>query len=339
MSRRSTSGITRQHHHKSTRRARLIAVLMSLITVSFDLFSTPAFAQVEPSETEPAASHQPGMDPETFSQRALTIATREFPTLNLKLSDKPLLFTCAGGKLSLENLYKVVKEDSERGKEDEEIRRFLKSISEINPSKATSPPIPWDDVKTRLRPQIFPSTYLKKTKKLLVARSLPFSRKLLEGFVIDSENTFQYVTHDHLKAWKIDVDQLSKCAYDNLDRASQDLKLEVVEAGGRESRGKYITISVTDGYAAARILLPDIRKRLQKDLGDPCYVAIPNRDFLIGWSPDFSHKEKFVEQVRKDFQSRHHPLTPLIYELDDANLENVSDDSVKTKSKRHRRRH
>ncbi len=313
---------------------------MSLVVMFLGFTLTPAFAQGELPETENSSTQQAPIDPETFSQRALAIAGKEFPALNLKQADKPLLFTCTGGRLSLENLYKVVKEDTERGKEDNEIRRFLKSISEINPSKAISPPIPWDDVKTRLRPQIFPSTYLKKTKKLLVARSLPFSRKLLEGFVIDSENTFQYVTQDHLKAWNVDVDQLSKCAYDNLDRASQDLKIEAVDAGGREARGKYITISVTDGYAAARILLPDIRKRLQKDLGDPCYVAIPNRDFLIGWSPDFSHKEKFVEQVRKDYQSRHHPLTPLVYEMDDTSLTTVSDDPVKSrKSKRHRRRH
>jgi hypothetical protein len=255
------------------------------------------------------------------------------------------LFTCAGGKLSLDNLYKVIRQETRTGKEDEEIRRFLKSITEIRVGHGASAAIPWDDVKTRLRPQIFPSRFLKQTKNRIVSRSLPFSKKLLEGFVIDSENTFQYVTSEHLASWKVDLDVVSKCAYENLDKASQNLKMEVTEAGGKDAKGKYITISIADGYAAARILLPEIRKRLQKDLGDPCFVAIPNRDFLIGWSPDFTHKELFVEQVRKDFESRHHPLTPQVYELEESSLSSATINSSleasesQPRSRRHRRRH
>jgi len=283
------------------------------------------------------------IDADAFNARVLSIASAEFPALGLKKTENPLLFSCEGGKLSLDNLYKVVKHEAQRGKEDEEIRRFLKSITEIKGSSA-SVAVPWESVKDRLRPQIFPANYLKQTKKRIVSRPLPFTKNLMEGFVVDSENTFQYVTREHLESWGVDLEIVRKWSYDNLDKASHDLKFEVTEAGGKDAKGKYITISITDGYAAARILLPEIRKRLQKDLGDPCFVAIPNRDFLIGWSPDFTHKERFVEQVRKDFESRHHPLTPQVYELDASNLTLISSSALEAsdsqpRSRRHRRRH
>jgi uncharacterized protein YtpQ (UPF0354 family) len=166
----------------------------------------------------------------------------------------------------------------------------------------------------------------------------------MEGFVIDSKNSFQYVTPKHLMSWKVDIDAVSKCAYENLDKASQDLRIEANEAGGKDGKGKYVTISVSDGYAAARILLPEIRKRLQRDLGEHCFVAIPNRDFLIGWSPDFTHKEKFIAQVRKDYESRHHPLTPQIYEMEDNNIATIAQDSAEASEtparlRKHRRHH
>lgn len=304
------------------------AVLITGLFLAGMLLLAPAHAEKAP----------PAPD-EEFTQRVLSIAAQDFPSLNLKKTEQPFVFACTGGKISLDNLHKILKHDTEAGKEDEQIRQFLKSIVEIGPDQAATKALPWDDVKGRLRPQIFPSKYLKQTKKAMLSRPLPFSKKLLEGFVIDSQNTFLYVTNDHLEKWNVDLDTISKLAYDNLEKASQDLKLEVTEAGGKDGKGRYITISIKDGYAAARILLPEIRKRLQKDLGDPCYVAIPNRDFLIGWSPDFTHKERFVEQVRKDFQSRHHPLTPQVYELDDANLSTaaVEAGSEQPSRKRHRR--
>lgn len=280
--------------------------------------------------------------PDAFNARVLAIASEEFPQLNLQKTENPLLVNCSGGQLSLDNLYKVVTHETEPGTEDKEIRQFFKSITEIS-KQASTVKLAWSDVKSRIRPQIFPSSYLKSSKKQIISRSLPFSKKLLEGFVIDSENTFQYVTRDDLNAWKTDLDSLSKCAYENLDKIAQDLKFEVTEAGGKDARGKYITISIPDGYAAARILSADFRKRLQRDLGEPCFIAIPNRDFLIAWSTDFTHKEKFAQQVHKDFESRHHPLTAQIYEMEDGNLPAINveassdQEPTKMKTRRHRR--
>lgn len=283
------------------------------------------------------------MDSAAFNERVLAIAAQEFPGMQLQKTEDPLIFAVKdGSKLSLANVYKLIKQETDVGSEDEEIRRFFKSISELKETQESSIRVSWNDVKSKLRPQIFRSSLLKQKKQSMVSRPLTFSKKLMEGFVIDSKNSFSYVTPRHLASWKVDIDAVSKCAYENLDKASQDLKIEPNEANGKDARGKYVTISVPDGYAAARILLPEVRKRLQRDLGDHCFVAIPNRDFLIGWSPDFTHKEKFIAQVRKDFESRHHPLTPQIYEMEDNNIATVAQESteaaeVPSRTRRHRR--
>ncbi len=275
-------------------------------------------------------------DKEAFSQHVLQIANQEFPGLNLKKTDRPLQCTwISGSHLSLENLYKAVRQDTEPGQEDEEIRRFLKSMTELKSSASPQKPLAWDEVKSKLRPQIVPAPKIgsapsnssdanqKPAKKVIVHRPLPFSTKLFESFVIDSENTFQYVYQENLQKWGVTLDVVSKYAYDNLSKNSQNVKFELNDDTAKDAKTKYITLSVPDGYAAARILLPEIRKRLQKDLGDRCFIGIPNRDFLIAWSPDAPHQERFADQVRRRFQSRHHPLTPQVYQLDDNTLSNA----------------
>ncbi len=304
---------------------RLVARWGSIVSTSLLLASSAV------SVPNANAQQKNTDDREAFTQHVLQIATQEFPNLNLKKSDKPLQCTwIKGNHLFLNNLYKTIRQDTESGKEDDEIRRFLKSITELNAPLSAN----WEDVKLKLRPQIVPSMKVKvdkkspddtsqPAKKVLVHRPLPFSNKLYEGFVIDSENTFQYVYQENLQKWNVNLDTVSKCAYENLSRNSQNLKLEINDDGGKDPKGKYITISIPDGYAATRILLPEVRKRLQKDLGEKCYVGIPNRDYLIAWAPDAPHQERFVEQVRKRFQSRHHPLTPQVYQLDETSLSNA----------------
>ncbi len=310
-----------------TMRIYTIAIALSLV-----LYASSLTAEAEST-----------MDPAAFNERVLTIAAQEFPSLQLQKTDDPLVFTVNdGSKLSLGNVFKLITQETDRGSEDEEIRRFFKSISELKANQEKSIRVSWNEVKSRLRPQIFRSNLLKQKTQHMVSRPLPFSKTLREGFVIDSKNSFQYVTPKHLTNWKVDIDAVSKCAYENLDKVSQDLKIEFNDAAGKDAKGKYVTISVSDGYAAARILLPEIRKRLQRDLGEHCFIAIPNRDFLIGWSPDFTHKEKFIAQVRKDYESRHHPLTPQIYEMEDNNIATIAEESAEasdapSRSRKHRR--
>ncbi|MBX9695433.1 MAG: DUF1444 family protein [Cyanobacteria bacterium] len=287
---------------------RVVGPLLFAMTITLVAFS----AIGKPTYTK---------DPAIFTQHVLDIAEGEFPSLKLEKTGQPLNLKMHGsGRLSLANLYKVINDDISDGEENFEIRRFLGSITEL--SKASSAQeVKWDTVKERLRPQIFPKEFLKDNKKTkVIGKPLTFSNNLLEGYVIDSENTFQYVTKDHLNSWRTTTDKLTEVAYDNLGKASGQLDWTAHKAGGSNPTGRYITITLKDGYAAARILLPEIKKRLQNELGHPCFVAIPNRDFLVAWSDDFSYSDEFIKQIRKDYRSRHHPLSPVVFKLDGLNL-------------------
>lgn len=267
--------------------------------------------------------------PEAFTEHVLDIAVESFPELKAQQSDTPLVLRIKDeGHLSLENLYKVVKANFGPREADTEIKRYLKSIATLAP-EAHNVPADWSEVRKRLRPQIFPVEYTRGEagSARLVFRPLAFSKALLEGFVIDSEDTFQYVTADHLKKWGVERKQVVDAAYENLKSQCDSLKLDCSRANGRGAKGKYLTIAITDGYAAARILLPQVRSRIEQELGHPCFIAIPNRDFLIAWSYDFSNDEKFRNQVRRDFHYRDHPLSPRVYRLNNLQLAPDSDRS------------
>ncbi len=288
---------------------RVVSPLLFAVTIWLIAFAVSA----KPSYTK---------DPSEFTQHVLEIAQGEFPTLKLEKSEQPLSLKMQGsGKLSLANLYKVIHDEVSTGEENFEIRRFLGSITELSESSVKHD-TKWETVKERIRPQIFPKDFLtdKKTRVQIIGKPLPFSKDLLEGYVIDSENTFQYVTKDHLNTWRTTTDKLREVAYGNLGKASGQLDMTPQKASGANPAGHYITITLKDGYAAARILLPDVKKKLQSELGHPCFVAIPNRDFLVAWSDDFSYADEFIKQVRKDYRSRHHPLSPIVFKLDGSNL-------------------
>jgi hypothetical protein len=66
--------------------------------------------------------------------------------------------------------------------------------------------------------------------------------------------------------------------------------------------GHCVAIAIKDRHDATRLLLPGIR--LMAALGDFVYAGIPDRDFLVAWSRDYSYYEQFIDQIAQDFQRR-----------------------------------
>ncbi len=89
-----------------------------------------------------------------------------------------------------------------------------------------------------------------------------------------------------------------------------------------EAPQSLLAIQTGDGYVAARLLLPAMRKLAIEHLGEPCYAAVPNRDFLIMWSQ--SNAEEFQTlvrgQVRQDFESQSYPLTSTVFVVTEADV-------------------
>ena len=65
-----------------------------------------------------------------------------------------------------------------------------------------------------------------------------------------------------------------------------------------------------DGYAATRVLLPELLERWAERIPGRMLLGIPNRDFLIAFSdrnPD--QVAAIAHQVRRDATKRDHPLS------------------------------
>lgn len=58
--------------------------------------------------------------------------------------------------------------------------------------------------------------------------------------------------------------------------------------------------------------------RVREALKTPVvFAAIPNRDFLVTWTPDFSKRENFAGLVSRDLHEKPHPLTDALFVVSD----------------------
>ncbi len=271
------------------------------------------------------------MTPEKFSAFVLEIGEKEFPELKLRGTDSPFTLKWKeDGQISLDNLYKHVKGIHVRERATEEVRNFLQAMKVFPPIDQELKT--WEDAKVRIRPQIFPRAYLdqKEFAQKMVFKPLAFSNQLMEGYVVDSKRAFRYVMKSDLKKWNVSQEIIKDTAYENLVQASTGTKLEAIRARGSKTQGRYLTIDINDGYAAARLLLPAVRNKIESQLGKPCFVAIPNRDYLIAWSydSDTDQLKQFENKVVRKFHFKDHPLSPEIYAIVNSMVEKK--DSVET---------
>jgi uncharacterized protein YtpQ (UPF0354 family) len=70
-----------------------------------------------------------------------------------------------------------------------------------------------------------------------------------------------------------------------------------------------VVCETRDGYAATRILLPDLMATWAERIPGRMLIGVPNRDFLIAFSDrNPAHVAAIARQVRRDAAQRDHPL-------------------------------
>lgn len=165
----------------------------------------------------------------------------------------------------------------------------------------------WDKSKSLVLPQLMPV----ENKDSLPLISTPLSDEIDIGFVIDREDTYDFINEETLEFWGVTLDELFEQALDNLDARSVGIDMEVGETIPDDPRGTYVILEMTDGYAAARLLSLSIRNAIAQELGEEYIAAIPTRDFLIFWHPEFSFHDEFIAQVQKEHElGGKYKLTP-----------------------------
>lgn len=143
----------------------------------------------------------------------------------------------------------------------------------------------------------------------------PFSSEVIVAYVFDYPAYRAYVNEDMLaplfQGEKNNLDALHAYALENLRQRTSHTDYEIHGVGDQ----KLIVCPKKDGFAATRVLLPDLMEKWARQFpGDRMLIGLPNRDFLIAFSPaDPRHVAAMTKQIRRDARWRDHTLTPNVF--------------------------
>lgn len=252
--------------------------------------------------------------PEAFGQYAETLLRWHHPRAGCKAEAGGGALVCGEVSLGLDNLYRDLRESQARRSEID--RRLLGEYEEARRRAAAEQGLAagetpsWEEARTRLRPQLVPSDFGANNPDLLRRAFLP---GVDLAYAIDEVERYALVLTPQAASWGVGEDDLYAVALANLAAACEPGKLAVTLPSEPGGEGRWVALDSDDGYAAARVLVPAMRQRLAALLGEPFYVALPNRDFLVAWSRDSSFHAAFAERARQDFAHKHHPLSPEVF--------------------------
>ena len=166
-----------------------------------------------------------------------------------------------------------------------------------------------------VRPQIVPADYLQQAGDL-VHRA--FLAGLLVAYAVDDKERYELIRQSNIDSWDVGQTAIEARAIANLESVSSEISLS---PRPNPDGGAFIAVSTTDGYDAARLLLPQFMRHVREALNATfIFAGIPNRDFLVVWTPDFAPRRAFATKIAQDFQSRPHPLTDALFAATDTGV-------------------
>jgi uncharacterized protein YtpQ (UPF0354 family) len=240
-------------------------------------------------------------EPEAFGEQVARILSRQFPERTVELAG-PMDLVLNGKHLGLENLYRMVQCDPERGVEI--VESYLDRL--IEGDTISTVPLPLSVAKPRIMPRIQPMAIFEHLDQEQVAH-VPFVNDTVIIFVIDMPQMTVSITVEQIVRWGLQPEDLDTIARENLARYAPDLQIQLVDSmeGGRAA-----IVSVQDGYDAARLLLNSLYDRLAPELNGDFYVATPSRDMFLALScgPD-EFVKRLIRRVEMDYRRLPYPIT------------------------------
>jgi uncharacterized protein YtpQ (UPF0354 family) len=240
-------------------------------------------------------------EPEAFAEQVAAMLKRLQPQFKVELVG-PRELVIDGRRLDLENLYRMVLHDTDRGVEITE--HYLEQLFAGDASQASAMSLEF--ARPRIMPRIQPESIFQHLSREMVAH-VPFVNQTVVVFVIDLPQMTVSITTEQMLRWGLTVDDLEQIARANLDLYTPSLELQIVES---KEGGRAALLSEQDGYDAARLLLTDLFTRLAPTLGGNFYVALPARDMFLALSAE---PEPFVkrlhDRVEHDFKRLPYPIS------------------------------
>ena len=236
-----------------------------------------------------AATRQAGYD----------VVEREEGVLHVVVHDQPM-------RCNLDTLYQAYLHSPHRL--DDIVKAHLNALREVPPP----PPPPTEkEAAEALLPMLNRAELLEQVQRRNAPPPAhrPFVAGLIITYVFDFPHYRAYVNEDMLAKMmagpEITFDMIHEYALENLRRRTTSHSYETYGLFDKTM----VVCQTRDGYAATRVLLPDLMATWAERIPGRMLIGIPNRDFLIAFSDrDPAHVAAIARQVRRDAAQRDHPL-------------------------------
>ena len=160
------------------------------------------------------------------------------------------------------------------------------------------------DFREAILPQFFPASWLDDSPEIVFS---DFPSRIRVGYVIREAGAYSFLLKEQFLLSGLTSQALHSCALDNLGKLSSGQITFANVAGGAEG-----FISSEDNFAAARLLLPAVRREFASRLGDEFLASLPHRDDCFCWSQaqDPDRQTHHSVEALEDFASEEYKLTP-----------------------------
>ncbi len=248
--------------------------------------------------------HMP-REPEAFGEHVARILKRQYPDRTVELAG-PLDLVLSGKHLGLENLYRMVLHEPDRGVEL--VENYLERL--IEGDTLSSMPLPLSVAKPRIMPRIQPTSIFEHLDREQVAH-VPFVNDTVVVFVLDMPQMTVSITVEQMLRWGLQLEDLDDIARRNLDGYAPDLQIQLVDSS---EGGRAAIVSRQDGYDAARLLLESLHHRLAPELHGDFYVAAPARDMFLAMTcdPD-DFVERLRDRIKREYRRLPYPITAALF--------------------------
>jgi uncharacterized protein YtpQ (UPF0354 family) len=188
------------------------------------------------------------------------------------------------------------------------VEAHLEALHKVPPP----PPPPTEkEAAESLLPMLRRRRWLKEVRqrKALPPLHRPFVAGLIVTYVFDFPNYRAYINEEMLARMTEPTgptfDDIHEYALENLRKRTTSQVYKMHGVGDKTM----ISCETHDGYAATRILLPDLIVTWAERIPGRMLIGIPNRDFMIAFSHrNPAHVAAIAKQVRRDAAQRDHPL-------------------------------
>ncbi|MDX2016963.1 MAG: DUF1444 family protein [Planctomycetota bacterium] len=244
-------------------------------------------------------------EPEAFAERVAGLLRSLRPDYAVELIG-PRELLVNGRRLDLENLFRMVSHEPERGPEI--VENYLDQLFAGDGVELVSMTL--DFARPRIMPRIQPESIFRHLSREQVAH-VPFVNDTVVVFVTDLPNMTVSITTEQLIRWKLDVAECEEIARENLERYAPSLEVQLVES---KEGGRAAIVSEHDGYDAARLLLSGLFEKLAPQLGGDFFVATPARDMFVALSlgPD-PFVNRLQSRISADYKRLPYPICPDLF--------------------------